>query len=40
LQNDVGTAYFLTFAKAMQCLSKFQNICYGAQRYYKRLEEG
>jgi hypothetical protein len=33
-QNDVGIVCFLGFAKAMQYLSKFQKICYGAQWFY------
>jgi hypothetical protein len=33
LQNDVGNACPLGFARAMQYLSKFQNICYGAHAH-------
>jgi len=38
-QNDVGTIFLLGFAKVMQYLSKFQNICYGTQRFYGIPEE-
>jgi hypothetical protein len=34
LQNDVGIGCFIGFVKAMQYLSKFQKICYEAQRFY------
>jgi hypothetical protein len=34
LQNDVGIAFLLGFAKAMQYPSKFENISYGTQRFY------
>jgi hypothetical protein len=40
LQNDVGIAFLIGFAMVMQYPSKFQNICYGAQRFYGILEEG
>jgi len=39
-QNDVGITFFLNFAKDMQYLSKFQKICYGAQRIYGIPKEG
>jgi hypothetical protein len=38
--NDVGIAFLLGFARVMQYLSKFQNICYEAQRFYGILKEG
>jgi hypothetical protein len=37
-QNDVGIAFILDFDRAMQYPSKFQKICYGAQRFYGILE--
>jgi hypothetical protein len=37
-QNDVGIAFLLGFARANP--SKFQKICYGAQRFYGILEKG
>ncbi len=30
----MGNAFLLGFARAMQYPSKFQKICYGAQRFY------
>jgi hypothetical protein len=38
--NDVGIVFFLSFASVMQYLSKFQKICYGAQRFYGIPKEG
>ncbi len=40
LQNDVGIAFLLGFARALQYPSKFQKICYGAQRFYGIFEKG
>jgi hypothetical protein len=40
LQNDVGIAFLLGFAKAMQYAFKFQKICNGTQRFYGIPEEG
>jgi hypothetical protein len=39
-QNDVGIDCLLGFGKAMQYTSKFQKICYGAQRFYGIPGEG
>ncbi len=39
-QNDVGIVFRLGFAKALQYLSKFQKICYGAKRFYGILKKG
>jgi hypothetical protein len=36
----VCIACLLGFVKAMQYLSKFQNICYGTQRFYGIPEKG
>jgi hypothetical protein len=33
-QNDACIVFLLGFARAMQYPSKFQKICYGAQRIY------
>jgi hypothetical protein len=40
LQNDVGIDFFLGFDRVMQYPSKFQNICYGTQKFYGIPEEG
>jgi hypothetical protein len=34
LQNDVGITFLISFVRSMQYPSKFQKICYGAQRFY------
>jgi hypothetical protein len=39
-QNDVGISFLLGFARALQYLSKFQKICYGAKRFYGIHKEG
>jgi hypothetical protein len=39
LENDVGIAFLIGFAKAMQRFSKFQKICYGTQRLHGILKE-
>jgi len=39
-QNDVGITFLLSFARVMQYPSKFQNICYGAQRFCGIPKEG
>jgi hypothetical protein len=40
IPNDVNIAFLLGFVRAMQYLSKFQKICYGAQRIYGISWEG
>jgi hypothetical protein len=40
LQNDVDIAFIIGFARVMQYLSKFQKICYGAQRFMKYPKMG